>query len=611
MSTNFSFDNNDPTSYLVIFDNVLHTGQMSCNTVAGHTVWFVNGSSSAIQEGCQNLLIPVEKIVKQSPAPSATIGVPFTYTLTIPVLYDAGTGTVINASGSLNDLHSVILTDDLNATGAALTYVSHNAYWQGNNTPVSPAFTNAGGVLTFDFNDLPIIPSEEQIILEVTVVLDDTPTNIPGTVFTNTAKWSFGRLIDGVFYEPLPGEWGISNPMIIAEPDLVVTKTSSDTALNLGDRTTFNIDLQNRGGSDAWNATILDEIPAEMCDYDPRSAPEFSVQVFDVDGVTPVSGVLAQGTDYSVSYTGAPQCRLSLIMESAVAAIGPSQHLIITYPSQLNPGVTQDGLSLTNVAGATQWFSADGNFPDRRQYDRTLTDGTPDITDFQDSATVTTALAGYYFQKTVSNINSGLDPATTAAPGDTLHYRLRLFNVDQIINGIDISDQLDPASFDLTTFEVVAPLPSGSVYSYNSGTGLLEITGDGTPLNVDVDEELVFEFRINLRSNLINNTEVENQASLNASGITALSADPYINGIAAPGDPADPTTVVIQTPGPLLKANLQGNATIGEQFNYRITVPATPIAVPLYDVRVLDDLSLSNADMRFVSATVVSGGTWG
>ena len=49
MSTNFSFDNNDPTPYLIIFDNVLHTGQMACNSVAGHTIWFVNGSSTSIQ----------------------------------------------------------------------------------------------------------------------------------------------------------------------------------------------------------------------------------------------------------------------------------------------------------------------------------------------------------------------------------------------------------------------------------------------------------------------------------------------------------------------------------------------------------------------------------
>ena len=65
--------------------------------------------------------------------------------------------------------------------------------------------------------------------------------------------------------------------MTIAEPDLVVTKTSSETALNLGDEVYFYIDLQNMGGSDAWNANILDEVPDEMCEYDPTTSPEFSV----------------------------------------------------------------------------------------------------------------------------------------------------------------------------------------------------------------------------------------------------------------------------------------------------------------------------------------------
>ena len=59
MSTNFAFDNNDPTSYLVIFDNVLHTGQMACNAVAEHTP---SGSPTdrrpRIHEGCQNLFDP-------------------------------------------------------------------------------------------------------------------------------------------------------------------------------------------------------------------------------------------------------------------------------------------------------------------------------------------------------------------------------------------------------------------------------------------------------------------------------------------------------------------------------------------------------------------------
>src|SRR5262245_59836416 len=56
LSTNFSFYTNpgqNPDRWLIIFDNVVHTGQMACNAVAGHKIWFVNGSSSYIKEHCQ------------------------------------------------------------------------------------------------------------------------------------------------------------------------------------------------------------------------------------------------------------------------------------------------------------------------------------------------------------------------------------------------------------------------------------------------------------------------------------------------------------------------------------------------------------------------------
>ncbi len=162
---------------------------MACDAVHEHRIWFVNGSSTRIKDGCQNYLIPVEKIDKKNPAgqTTATIGVPFTYTLTMPVLFAPATNVVIDWAGSPNDLHSVTLTDDLNATGVDLTYVSHVAYIQGTSTPVPHTFTNVNGVLTFD--NFPIIPAGQQIIIEVTVVLDDTPTNAIGTQFVNTAKW--------------------------------------------------------------------------------------------------------------------------------------------------------------------------------------------------------------------------------------------------------------------------------------------------------------------------------------------------------------------------------------------------------------------------------------
>ena len=98
LDTNFAFftqPGQTDERWLIIFDNVVHTGQMACNAVLEHKIWFVNGSSSSIQEGCQNLLIPVEKIDKQNPPGNntAAIGVPFTWTLTSPVLFDPATNT--------------------------------------------------------------------------------------------------------------------------------------------------------------------------------------------------------------------------------------------------------------------------------------------------------------------------------------------------------------------------------------------------------------------------------------------------------------------------------------------------------------------------------------
>ncbi len=621
---NFQFPNH--ASYLIVFDNVFYDGNMSCNdpTQSTFSMWWSNGSYNNISTSCQEFIIPVDGIHKENPAgrTTATIGVPFTYTLTFSDMATlTPSGYVYSGSPDTADLYNIEITDDLTATGANLTYLSNTAYLKNSDgtTTALGSLANSGDNkhLVFSYVDnasFARIPANSQVVLKLTVVLDDTPANVPGTQFINTAHWELGRIINGTQYEPLPGQDGITPPMTIVGPNLVVNKTSSETALNLGVPAAFTIDVENTGGSDAWNATILDQLPdgpqGGMCDYDPTTAPGgVTARIAAADG-TLVSD-LTQGTDYSVTYSGAPTCQLSLtLLDTPTAKVGPSQHLIINYQSQLD-GDSKDGITLTNVAGATRWFSGDSSLTSRRQYDKgPLTDGTPGVADFQDSETITTALAGYYFQKTVENLTSGANPAVTAAPGDRLRYRLRLFNVDQTIDGITISDLLDPNRFDLTTFAMVTPPPAGAKYTFDPASGRLEISGDITPLNVAVGSELVIEFEITLKSTLTNGTAVDNQATLTAAGLTAESDDPYVNGIAPPGAPADPTRVVIQSPGPLAKANSQASATIGEQFKYRITVPATPTAVPLYDVRILDDLGLAAANMRFVSANVVSGGTW-
>ena len=87
LTTTINFHTNDPTIYLIIFDNVYFTGHMACANV-DHRIWFSNSSDYGSSNACQDLFIPVESIDKQNPAgqTTAAIGVPFTNTLTLPAM---------------------------------------------------------------------------------------------------------------------------------------------------------------------------------------------------------------------------------------------------------------------------------------------------------------------------------------------------------------------------------------------------------------------------------------------------------------------------------------------------------------------------------------------
>ncbi|MEJ2086977.1 MAG: hypothetical protein P8Y69_00515, partial [Gammaproteobacteria bacterium] len=592
LSTNFSFltqPGQTNERWLIVFDNVVHTGQMACNSVAGHHIWFTNGSSTSIQEGCQNLLIPVEKIDKANPAGSndtATVGVPFTYTLTMPVLFDPATGTAINVEGSVNDLHGITVWDDLNETGVDLTYVSHVVYWKDTGAPVPHTFSNVGGFLTFD--NFPIVPAGDQIVLEITVVLDNSPANSIGTQFVNVARWDFGRLIDGVYYEPLPGEWGISDPMTIAGPDLVMTKTGP-AALNLGQGGEFVLDLENTGLSDAWNATIRDRLPngpsGGMCDLTPEI---LSAQVFAADGINPApgKGPLTEGVDYTLDWIGNPTCELRFTMLSPQAVIGAGERLIIRYQTSLDPD-TQQGATLTNVAGAIEWFNGDNTNPDRVAVTRPLTDGTVGTADHQDAHTVLADLSGYVFEKSVENLTAGTDPALFANPGDVLRYTFYIRTTDAPLVDARIFDDLgrmNPiAVFEPDTLTFVGTPPAGVVISNIDPDGGTDNAGivDIRSIDLPIDASVTLQVDVTLLSSIPNGTLATNQAELFGVGKIADSDDPTVNGQSDPevsGD-EDPTVVTIAS-APYFDVDktstyLEGDPNVllaGERLRYTITV---------------------------------------
>jgi uncharacterized repeat protein (TIGR01451 family) len=506
LTSNISFFGNNATSFLVIFDNVDFIGNISCDKPQGNAIWFVNGSTTTVRPNCQNLFIPVEKIDKQNPPgpPLATIGVPFTYKLTIPVLFDPLNGIVINNQGSPNDLHDITITDDLNATGADLTYVSHTATFVSNGTPIPHTFSNVGGVLTF--SGFPIIPAGQQFVINITVVLNDTATNVPGKQFINTANWQFGRLINGTFFSPLPGEQGVTPPMTIAAPNLVFTKTGPAT-MALGQPGQFGLDVLNNGTSDAWNVTLLDRLPKSsptggMCSFTPQI---LSAQVFQADGVTPAKAPLVPGTDFSINYNGAPTCELTLNMLTAAGTVGANQHLIITYRTQLD-AISQPGTQLTNVAGAIQWFDGDPSVSTRKASTRTLTDGTPGVLDFQDAHTVTVVINPLTITKQVSVVGGG-----AALPGGQLDYLVHVTSVSTSpVTPVVITDDISSAGAGRLTFVNPAATMNGSTTGVTIAGSVLTANYSAVNGPLQPGQTIDVRFRVQIAAGLPAGTTLTN-----------------------------------------------------------------------------------------------------
>ncbi|HEX8783708.1 MAG TPA: hypothetical protein VF764_10070, partial [Steroidobacteraceae bacterium] len=231
----------------------------------------------------------------------------------------------------------------------------------------------------------------------------------------------------------------------------------------LGQLGRFTLNVQNTGTTDAWNATILDKLPTGATGGMCTTAPQIlAVQVFQADGVTavPGKGPLAAGTDYTASYAGTPACTLALNMLSAAAVISPTQRLIVTYQTKLDAN-TSIGATLTNVAGATQWYDGPSSATGRQTFTCTLTNGTPGVLDCQDAFTVTVTTAAVTIAKQVTVVGGG-----AAAPGAMLDYLVHVTNASA-----------NPASPVVITDDLNAAGPGALTYVNNTATMNGSVTG--------------------------------------------------------------------------------------------------------------------------------------
>ena len=321
----------------------------------------------------------------------------------------------------------------------------------------------------------------------------------------------------------------------LVPPVLEVTKSGPAT-MTIGQSGHFAIDVRNTGPNDAWNTTIRDVLPngatGGMCDTTPQV---LSAQVFAADGVTPVpgKGPLLAGTDFALSYAGAPTCELTLAMLTPAAAIGPDERLIITYRSQLDAD-TQNGVTLTNVAGATEWFDDEPSNPDRVTFTRTLTDGTrrrarPRGCPHGRGLTN----ASLFAAKNVAILVDNGTP-NVVDPGDVLRYTITIHNSGGVAaTGVTLKDSV-PANTtyvaDSTTLNGlpvgqpdggVSPLVAGIPISSADLTPPLPGPGAGT---ISPGATAVLEFQLRVNAGVPGGTLISNQAVV-GSGRAAGRAD--------------------------------------------------------------------------------------
>src|SRR5262249_41407595 len=152
---------------------------------------------------------------------------------------------------SANPVNPVVITDNLNAPGAGtLTYVAGTATMNGSPTGVSVA----GNLITANHSAAygPLAPGGAN---ELRFRAKLGSTLAAGTIVTNTGVATWNN-------PPQTASASVSVTIgAVAAPNLVFSKSGPAT-MTLGQWGQFGFNVQNTGSSDAWNVTLLDELPS-------------------------------------------------------------------------------------------------------------------------------------------------------------------------------------------------------------------------------------------------------------------------------------------------------------------------------------------------------------
>jgi uncharacterized repeat protein (TIGR01451 family) len=430
----------------------------------------------------------------------------------------------------------------VNCTNSVTATASITAALTAANEPAD----ESAGFIAWNFGDIQTATEDDaltnaispQIVINYFARAANDATTVAGTTLQNQASLSYLNGEDNNTVEVVTAP--ALGPYTVIEPVLIVNKTGPP---ELGPSVpgAFTVTVENRGDATAWDITVEDIMPdlapdpGGMCGTDPRTVtPAPLVQITNA-GNPGLNRILVAGQDYVINYLPAPACNLTVVLTPVAGGdedgrLEAGEVLRIDYTTTLDAD-TPFGLTLTNVAGATQWFSLDTDgvtapveIRDYRDFpvvnDKQLTDGTVGIDDHQDAHTLTSELS-------LSVIKSVAE--ATASPGQTLNYTITVVNSAAVpLTGMRVLDDLDALNnlnfaggyFQAGTLSNIlvngAPAGANDFSDPNggaAGTGLLDLRN----LTVPVGGNLVVTFTIDLRGpdTPLPKAFVENRASVN------------------------------------------------------------------------------------------------
>ncbi len=537
---------------------------------------------------------PANALLKTNPVDlDASIGETFTYSIFVP--------DVIQATA----LHDVQILDDLGLSAADLLFVSITKVSAGGTWVPTNIGTPTSLIIADTTNGIDI-PANEQIEIAVTVTLRNTPpvppVNVSGLLFDNAASYTFNGVNDDVATVSV-GAGNTTPTMTVVEPELNLEKRGTAGTVTFGTDIPYTLVVENIGTGPAFDATIIDRLP-NVADNPPLTggtcgvSPDITALNFDARITLTASEAVVErallfGTDYTVTYTAAPTCELTIIAITPEARIEAGEKFIISYGTKLD-AASSSGAMLTNVAGVTQWFSLDtagaGATGEIREYIRAFTATPTAAIDHEDAFTVTVEAPIVDVQKTVINVTTGQDPGDDATPGDTLRYTVVVSNGGTIdASNVTMTDivPLNASYVADTVFLNGVPVnqPDGGISPLIAGIdiGSSDLApptpGNGT---ITAGQTAILTFDVLLNAAITSGTVITNQALVNSPATGVLpSDDPNIGGLDDPlviGDEDLTSTTITSAPAFLVqKTSLDVTADPaillpGETLRYTLTV---------------------------------------